>query len=275
MTHMANVWFNNSRAIAALSLSLSLAVCTQLLCTRALAPQNTFTQAAQIASFKHCTEHELTSKSNGWKSQTNENGSHDTNQQQNQNKNAMTMMTALTISDDKPIEWTFKMSPALHKWNFHPIFSLVFFAAFCLCCGAISLYAFFFVNFLSETSDEMKKADNQMNTIGKTPEEQFLFPQSKSALEERETEKSKRTKLFALFLQQQQRKNHTAKRRRRGKNRNGVSIRLAGCSWSWVVCLPPSDSIHSNRALCICPFRPCAFTLLSVHFLFENCVTLG
>lgn len=52
----------------------------------------------------------------------------------------------------------------------------------------------------------MKKADNQMNTIGKTPEEQFLFPQSKSALEERETEKSKRTKLFALFLQQQQQK---------------------------------------------------------------------
>lgn len=42
-----------------------------------------------------------------------------------------------------------------------------------------------------------------MNTIGKTPEEQFLFPQSKSAFfsEERETEKSKRTKLFALSLQ--------------------------------------------------------------------------
>lgn len=109
------------------------------------------------------------------------------------------MMTALTISDDKPIENIQNVSRIVQmKKNF--IFFLFFFACW-LSHFNFLLSLLSSLGIYSETNEKRREkkwiatrynADNQMNTIGKTPEEQFLFPQSIG-------KKSKRTELAASF----------------------------------------------------------------------------
>lgn len=66
-------------------------------------------------------------------------------------------------------------------------------AAVALAAAVLLLFYFDLPTFYSAYKKEViNKADIQMNTIGKTPEEQFLFPQS--------MERGERTKIIYFFL---------------------------------------------------------------------------
>lgn len=81
-------------------------------------------------------EHELTSKFNGWKSRMKMAHTNEKQQKKKNKKSTMTMMTALTISDDKPIEnvphWT-NENPILFFLSFSRLqflfFSQTFYSA--------------------------------------------------------------------------------------------------------------------------------------------------